>query len=288
MAAAIAHDLDGTPPAWIAAGAWSTAYAFDLDGAPVVLRVGRHGEDFAKDAIIASAVTNLPVPAVYACGERDGWAYALSARASGTALDDLDAAGIEAVLPDLLDVMDQIGRIEVGGRGYGLWDTSRIGPHSSWAAALLATTEETPRKQGWHAALVASPVGIEPYRAGVAALERLTPDLTDRRCMVHGDLLARNVLVEDDRIAAVLDWGNAMFGDPLYDAAWLRNWWPWYDQWSDVDIEAAIGRKWNPDPRAIRAYQIHMALDSMMYCASRGRFDDVARNADAVLELARR
>src|SRR5262245_5768385 len=110
VAAAIAYDLGGTPPVWFAAGAWSTAYALDLDSEPVVLRVGRHGEDFAKDAIIASAVTDLPVPAVHTCGERDGWAYALSARATGTPLDDLDAAGMEAVLPDLLDVMDRIGR----------------------------------------------------------------------------------------------------------------------------------------------------------------------------------
>jgi aminoglycoside phosphotransferase (APT) family kinase protein len=43
--------------------------------------------------------------------------------------------------------------------------------------------------------------------------------------VVHGDLLARNVLVEGDRISGVLDWGSACFGDPLYDAAWLLYCW---------------------------------------------------------------
>src|SRR5262249_50847394 len=127
-----------------------------------------------------------------------------------------------------------------------------------------------------------------PYDAGVAVLERIAADLPERRGMIHGDLLARNVLVAGDRITAVLDWGNALFGDPLYDAAWLQCWWPWFDQWSDVDIEAAVGRRWRPDPTAMRAYRLHMALDSMLYCASRGRLDDVARCAEAVLELSRR
>jgi hygromycin-B 4-O-kinase len=83
-------------------------------------------------------------------------------------------------------------------------------------------------------------------------------------------------------MTAVLDWGNASFGDPLYDAAWLLYFWPWHPHRSAIDIDAAIRRRWRPDPAALRAYQIHIGLDSMAYCASRDRFDDVARNADAL------
>lgn len=38
---------------------------------------------------------------------------------------------------------------------------------------------------------------------------------------VHGDLVAEHVLVEDDRVAAVLDWGEAKVADPADDLAWL-------------------------------------------------------------------
>jgi hygromycin-B 4-O-kinase len=287
VAAAIADDLGGAQPERFAAGAWSTAYALDLDGEPVILRVGRHGEDFAKDAIIGSTVTNLPVPMVYRRGERDGWSYAVSARASGTPIDDLDAAGFEAVLPALFEVMDRISRVDIGGSGYGLWNPSRAGAYSSWAAAILDTSEASPRKRGWHEALVASSIGIGPYDAGFAVLERLVSDLPEHRGMIHCDLLARNVLVEGDQISAVLDWGNANFGDPAYEAAWLLFSRPWYGQWSEVDIEGAIGRRWNPDPVAMRAYQMHMALEGMEFCAFRGRFDDVARCAELVVDLTR-
>jgi len=38
---------------------------------------------------------------------------------------------------------------------------------------------------------------------------------------VHNDLLSRNVLVNDGKISAILDWGNSLYGDHLYDAALL-------------------------------------------------------------------
>ncbi len=278
---------EASTPVPLAAGAWSTAYALTVAGEPVVLRVGRYGADFAKDAVVAEVARGtLPVPAVMARGEVGGWAFAVSERATGIPLDDLDADGLGAVLPALLDVMDGIGRIDVGGHGYGLWEPDRVGPYRSWPEALLAIEREKPRVPGWRAALAASPIGLEPFERALRTLHRLAPGLPDERRMIHNDLLARNVLVEGGRISAVLDWGNASFGDPLYDAAWLLYCQLWYPQWSTIDFDAAIRRRWRPEPAALRAYQIHIGLGSMAYCASRDRFDDVTRNADALLRLA--
>ena len=278
---------DATVPIPLAAGAWSTAYALTVAGRPMVLRVSRHGGDFAKDEAVSMVVGDaLPVPAVTHRGETDGWAYAVSHRLTGTSLDDLDASDLVAVLPDLFDVMDAIGRIDVGGHGYGIWDSTRAAPHLSWPQYLLAAERETPRVPGWRAALASSDIGLEPFERALVTLRRLVPHLPDERRMIHHDLLARNLLVEGGRISGVLDWGSACFGDPLYDAAWLLYCWGWYPQWSSVDIEAEIGRRWHPDPIALRAYRLHIGLGSIGYCATRGRWDDVALNARWLLALA--
>ena len=278
---------EANPPEPLAAGAWSTAYSLTVAGRPMVLRVSRHGGDFAKDEAVAGVVRGvLPVPAITVRGETAGWAYAVSERLTGTPLDDLDASALAAVLPDLFDVMDAIARIEVGGRGYGRWDRSRTAPGRSWPEYLLTVDHETPRVPGWRAALAASDVGLEPFERGLATLRRLAPGLPDERRMVHDDLLARNVLATGDRISGVLDWGSACFGDPLYDAAWLLYCWGWYPQWSSVDIEAAIGRRWHPDPAVLRAYRLHIGLGSIAYCATRDRWADVALNAEWLLALA--
>lgn len=48
------------------------------------------------------------------------------------------------------------------------------------------------------------------------------PPWEQRPVWIHGDLDARNLLVEDGRLSAVIDWGCLGVGDPAYDvmAAW--------------------------------------------------------------------
>ncbi|MFD5185864.1 phosphotransferase family protein [Streptomyces sp. NPDC058372] len=284
-----------TEPRPLATGAWSQAFALTLDGVEAVLRIGAHGEDFAKDEAVARlAGPGLPVPAVLARGTAEGWAYALSVRAHGTALDDLSAVDVARALPSLLTALDAAARVDLTGTsGYGIWAPGGRASHATWPEALLAIGTETARVPGWRAALVECGVGLGPVDAGLAALARLTPYLPGERQLLHGDLLSRNVLADGGAVTAVLDWGNALYGDRLYDAAWLLHWWPWYSAWRPADLHAALLAHWHatgPLPDHLRerlhAYLLHIALDALAYCAYRRRWDEVRVHADAVLALA--
>ncbi|KLJ04149.1 hydrogenase expression protein HypB [Streptomyces sp. KE1] len=284
-----------TEPRPLASGAWSQAYALTLDGAEVVLRVGAYGEDFAKDEAVARlAGPGLPVPPVLARGEAEGWAYAVSGRVRGTALDDLSGEAVARALPSLLRALDAAARVDLAGTsGYGIWAPDGRAPHASWPEALLAIGTETPRVPGWRAALVDSGFGLGPVEAGLSALGALTPYLPDERRLIHGDLLSRNVLAAEGAITGVLDWGNALYGDPLYDAAWLLHWWPWYPGWRPGDLHGALLTHWRATgatPAHLRerlhAYLLHIALDALAYCAYRRRWDEVRAHAETVRGLA--
>lgn len=224
----------------------------------------------------------------------DGRHYALSARAYGVGLDDLSAADVALTLPSLLTTLDAVGRIDVAdSAGYGIWTPNGQGPYGSWAEALLAIGSETARVPGWRAALADSGIGLGPVEAGLAALAALAPYLPDERRMIHGDLLSRNVLAAGGTVTAVLDWGNALYGDSLYDAAWLVYWWPWYPQWRGTDIYAELLAHWHaagPLPVHLRerlhAYLIHIGLDAIAYCAFQRRWDEVRSHVDIVVALA--
>lgn len=54
----------------------------------------------------------------------------------------------------------------------------------------------------------------------LAWLERHAP-ASERVCLVHADLRTGNFLVEQGRLAAILDWEFAAFGDPLEDLGWM-------------------------------------------------------------------
>ncbi|MFF3671616.1 phosphotransferase family protein [Microtetraspora malaysiensis] len=284
-----------TEPQPLAVGAWSRAFELTIDGAEVVLRIGAHGTDFAKDELAARfAGSNLPVPPVLTRGMVDTWHYAISARAHGIALDHLPATDVALALPSLLTTLDDIGKIDLAGTaGYGIWTPDGRAPYDSWMDALLAIGTETARVPGWRAALVDSEIGLGPVEAGLAALAALAPYLPNERHMIHGDLLSRNVLVADNTITAVLDWGNALYGDSLYDAAWLIYWWSWYPQWRTIDIGAELLAHWHATgqlPTHLRerlhAYLIHIGLDAIAYCTFRRRWDEVRSNVATVVALA--
>jgi hygromycin-B 4-O-kinase len=223
---------------------------------------------------------------------RQGY-FAVSERAQGELLDDLDDGGMRAALPRLLAALDALRDIDVSGtEGYGIWMPDGTGPAASWAQALLAVREETGRVPGWRPALAASPVGTRPFDQAYARLRELAEGLPDQRHVVHGDLMNRNVLVQGTRITAVIDWGNALYGDWLYDAAWLIYWWPWFPRWQDIDITAELERHWDQSgglPPGVHhrllACLVHIGLDAMAYTAYRGRWDDLARNASQISEL---
>ncbi|MGW4454764.1 hypothetical protein ACWEJQ_00950 [Streptomyces albidoflavus] len=157
-----------TAPRPLASGAWSQAYALTLDGDEVVLRIGAYGEDFAKDEVVARlAGPELPVPPVRARGEAEGWAYAVSGRVRGTALDDLSGEAVAGTLPSLLRALDAASRVDLAGTsGYGIWTPDGQAPHASWPEALLAIGTETPRVPGWRDAWSPSWAGVRLPLAG--------------------------------------------------------------------------------------------------------------------------
>ena len=278
----------------LGAGEWSRAYAFTLDGRAAVARFGAYGDDFAKDQVMARfSSPELPIPAVQELGRTAHGYFAVSERAFGMLLDDLDEAGMRGVLPSLLRALDAIRAISVAGTtGYGIWAPDSGGPHQSWQAALLSIADDNDRLAGWRRALQASPAAAGAFAQAYATLRSMAGALPAARHIIHGDLLNRNVLVNGAGVQAVIDWGNAAYGDWLYDAAWLLYWWPWYPAWRRIDIRAELDQHWNRRGGLpadlefrLRCYQLHIGLDAMAYNAFTGRFDELARNAGQTMAL---
>src|ERR1700674_1939828 len=279
------------PLTLLGAGAWSRAYAFTLEGAEAVVRFGAHGDDFLKDQIMAGySSSTLPIPRVIELGQTPSGSFVVSERAHGALLDDLDGAGVSEVLPSLIGALDAMVNIDLtGAEGFGLWRPDATAPHSSWREALLAVGSDTPgtRTHGWRAALAASPTGDRPFDMAFEVLTRLSEQMPDQRHVIHSDLLHANVLVDGSRLIAVLDWGNSLLGDHLYDAAWLLYWWPWYPAWSGIDIRAELVQHWSahgglpPDlDNRLRCYQIHIGLGAQAYNAFTGRLDHFGRQRE--------
>jgi hygromycin-B 4-O-kinase len=281
----------------LSGGDWSQAYALSVDGQRVVARFGAHGEDYKKDQIMARwSSGELPIPRVLELGRTEHGYFAISERLQGDFLDTLDGRRMQAVIPSLLRSMDAISSIDVSTTaGYGNWGPDGHGPQGTWQDALLRKFDgDRPdsRTYGWRAALENSPGGAKEFDTALKVLAQLAGRMPVERHVIHNDLLYRNVLVQGDEISAVLDWGNSMYGDHLYDVAWLLYCQPRYTSWPDVDLAGALRRHWEAsgsvpadlDARLL-CYQIHVGLDAQSYNAYNGDWDELTLNADQTMKL---
>jgi hygromycin-B 4-O-kinase len=296
LTARFGHDISEVSP--IGQGAWSRVYAFRREGAEYIVRFSALDEDFHKDRIAAGYNSrDLPIPAVVEIGETNGGFFAVSERASGGFLDDLDEAQMRVMLPTLFTALDAARRVDLSAStGYGSWGADGNAPHTSWRAALLAVAKDRPgeRTHGWRERLVASPTGSGPFDEALAQLDALIPGNAEARNLIHSDLLNFNVLVEHGRISAVIDWGCAMYGDFLYDLAWFEFWSPWYPAWRGIDFRGEAARHYASVGLAVPRFKerltcckVHIGLAAQAYNAFKERWDALEQTARRTLEVAR-
>ncbi len=277
-------------------GDWSAAYAYISKGKEYVIRFAASKEDFEKDKKVGEYATpTLSVPKIVEIGEALRGYFAISERNHGIFLDDLDGVQMCRTLPNLLSTLDEICKIDLSDtEGYGWWEAKGIANCNTWQEPLIGGFDDKPsdRTYGWRKKLESSPTGAAAFDKIRALLETLVVDLPSERYLIHNDLSYRNVLVENNEISVVIDWGSSMYGDFLYDIALLVYYWSWFPKWTDIDIEQAvlahyesIGLKVPNIEKRLLCYKIHIGLDGLKYAAFTENWDHLKRKTEQTLRL---
>src|SRR5688572_12755033 len=162
--------FSGSPITGISAlsgGEWSQAFAFKQDGRDYVLRLSESQDDFLIDTFAnCFSSDRLPIPRIVELGIAFDGYYAVSERAFGTMIDDLDKASMKRVLPSLFETLDAIRETDISDTdGFGMVDVHGKGTKHSWKELLLGVADDIPDRKiyGWREGLKTSPVGDEPF-----------------------------------------------------------------------------------------------------------------------------
>jgi hygromycin-B 4-O-kinase len=290
---------EASAPATVGQGEWSKAFRFSREDRDYVIRFSLLDEDFSKDRFAARySSPGLPIPSIIQIGEAFDGFYAISERVAGGYLDDVDGSQMRSLLPALFAALDAVRLVDVSPtQGFGIWSVDGNAPHSSWRAYLKDVVNDRPtdRVHGWRERLAASATGVEPFNEALGRFMPLVEQVPNDRSLIHSDLLHFNVLVAGKQITAVLDWGDAEYGDFLYDVAWFSFWSAWYRAWNGIDFASEAKRHYESIglvvPRMeerLRCYELHIGLSSQAYCAFAGHWDDLEWTAQRTLAVARR
>ena len=232
--------IDGDSVEHIGEGAWSRCFGFSHNGAELVVRFGRHVEDFERDRLAARfASPDLPIPQVIEIDEAFGAWYCLSTRARGTPLEQLDASEWAITMPSVLATLDALRKADITATtGYGSWDHEGNAPHATWADFLADVIEDPldSRTRGWKRRLIDSPGGDEMFMRGYERMLELASAFPGPRSLIHNDLLNGNALAADGRVTSVFDWGCSIYGDFVYELATVVFWSPWHAAIDQSDI----------------------------------------------------
>lgn len=272
-------DLDDATRAWVedqVGGAVTSVqqvpaggrvgYAIDAtagDGSSVGLflqRGGRGGlgsfSGFAREAEVYRALEPLGIPIPHVWGVDEERDVFLVDRAAGRTWmqPPRDPAEAEAVARDF---MQHLARWHAAGAralelpSFGPVRTIREHQQDQLAGIVALYEAEDARR----------PVDALAT-AALAHLQEQLPAIDLEPVLVQGDTGPGNLMYEDGRVTAIIDWELAHLGDPMDDIAWL-SWRATQHSWPDFptrlrEYEAASGIAVDPD--RVRYYRLNACL----------------------------
>lgn len=278
----------------LGAGAWSHAFSFVHEEAKSVIRWSDMDDNFERDARASSfSCEGLPVPQITELGRGINKFFAISPFIEGSFLETLPAPDLDRTTPSILKMLRALRVVDLSTTtGFGYWNKEGKGSHDSWKEFLLDDKNESDGSlvKGWRENIRNFPIITDVYKNLWEKFESLVEHCPSEKSLVHADLINRNVLVADDNINAVLDWGSSFYGDSLYDVAWFTFYELWYSNFREINLPQRLLKDYKTDPHTNKAdldlrllcYQLHIALDSLAY----NSFKQTWKNAQEVADYA--
>ena len=278
----------------IATGQMAKGFFFKANDEAYVIRFTRANVAFglSKDlyAYTHFSSPQVPIPEVICIEPYREFTYIITRRMPGKILDLLSVEEYMQLLPNLIETLDAVHQTDVSQtRGYGSFDEQGNGPLSSWSEHLLHVAEEEDERWfygKWHTLFDTTFLERDLFERIFGEMKSLLPFCPTERFLVHADFGSDNALAENGKITAVLDWANSVYGDFLFDVAWLDMWSP------QLDLNGRFRQYYQAQNRHIPHYderlrccQCYIALDSFRFYAKTGQEEMYKRMRAWILDV---
>ena len=221
------------------------------------------------------AGTAIPFPPILHVGRVGELHFAISCKMPGQMLEMLSPQEVRDLVPQILDILAAIHSIDVSDtHGYGCFSDQGRGYFPSWSDHLHMIAREEAENDyfgKWYRLFDETFLERDLYQDLYRRMCDLLVYCPEDRSLIRGGLSLRDMLAQDGKITAVLDWVDASYGDFVYDIAVLDFWWPWlgvreafqeYSQQRERELPFYAER--------LLCYECHHALGALRFFAKSG------------------
>ncbi|MBI4097141.1 MAG: phosphotransferase [Candidatus Levybacteria bacterium] len=257
----------------IKGGETSQAFSFAMNDKAYVIRVHTTINDFKKEkyAYEHFASNKIPIPKFIGLGKIDSdYYYAITERANGDNLDVFNFKTRKKLVSQLFTVLDAIHAVDISGKsGFGDLEDDGNAHFRKWKDFLLSVNSED--YFHWSQVFQTTIMKKDVFDLLYKKLIELIQYCPEERALVHGDFGFSNVISDGERITGVVDWSLMIYGDPIYDVAWL-------DLWSEqipfgklYKERISKNTKFEQYEERLTCYKIHQGIGALEFFAKSGQ-----------------
>lgn len=209
----------------VVGGESSQVFSFQASSGDFIIRVNMWSTSgFEKDSYAFNyfKTENILIPEIIEIGKIDEkYNFAISKKAKGATINNLCDEEYHKTFPNLLNILDAIHCTDINNSsGYGRWSNDGIAPYNSWKEFIFSVQRWVQNKDVFTNSFLEKDVWEIIFKK-MAKLAELCPE---ERYLVHGDYGNNNVTAEDGKVTGVFDWADSLYGDFVYDIAWMTFW----------------------------------------------------------------
>lgn len=218
--------LQASTPNFIAGGESSQAFDFSVQGKDYIVRFNKKVEGFEKDRYAHNNFSELGVlvPKTLDVGKLEGgFYYSITEKSPGLLLKKIKKSERRSFLPNILDTLGVINSMDIS-------RMSGFGKFNAFGEAPFQTYQEFLKDLNTRVAnffiMETKNVLLEKeiFMHLLEEYNKYIEYCLETRCLVHGDFSSDNMTIMNKQVAGVFDWEHAMYGDFMYDIAWLIFW----------------------------------------------------------------
>ena len=220
-------------------GEISQAFSFDNESESYVIKIRnvkkrfRKFNPFVKEKTISEILSTrnplIPIPENVVYGtfketKKEKFIYSIVKKVKGDFVHLFPQEKFNSVDCNLIDLLYLIHTTDIADtRGFGNWEEWKNARYKSMQEHILEGLER--EKIYTNERFSTGIFEIELYNEGSDKIRELLKFCSSYRFLVHADYGYDNVLADSEgNITAVFDWEHSIFGDFVYDIAWLDFW----------------------------------------------------------------